>query len=508
MSAPELIKARCDNCGITFYASFDRLDHTGFVHFTQNESGLIARDYNFCCYDCEKAFVVRLEKRHPDIKGNWVPADADQMKDYSEYYEDRICALCGSKSPLQLSHIVPRFIAKWLKDTSATGFLRAGNPSRRVQDTFKINLLCANCEELFSTWEKYFAEQIFYPFHEGSNELLYDETMMKFAISLAWRLLRVNVFEFFDNPQKKEHAEIALDVWKDYLLGKRTDPGPYEIHAFFLDKLDTLTTELPDSFLWYTLRSIDVIVKSADPSQIFTYAKLPGILLVSSIYPTEFKGWNMSKVEKEGKFALPQEITNPDTLQFLIDRARMTFPIPLSEDEQKRISATMKNRKEQVLKSKTLQTLLAEGKRRRNSVKDKMNKAVRQLLEIMESAKVEKETSSETQAFADLGLHLIADMLVQLPDEKAAHLERNTKGAILRAKYTDSDASDTSDLGEVVVILHVCPHSSKEQRIKIIEDNFTKIENENSFPKAAALLILAWNPIDLPPSFELSYEIR
>jgi len=48
------------------------------------------------------------------------------------------CRLCSRARELQLSHIVPAFVYRWLKDLSGTGFLRFGkNPNRREQDGLK-----------------------------------------------------------------------------------------------------------------------------------------------------------------------------------------------------------------------------------------------------------------------------------------------------------------------------------------------------------------------------------
>jgi hypothetical protein len=36
------------------------------------------------------------------------------------------CALCGRAGPMLLSHIVPKFVFDWLKDSSGTGRIRTG----------------------------------------------------------------------------------------------------------------------------------------------------------------------------------------------------------------------------------------------------------------------------------------------------------------------------------------------------------------------------------------------
>ena len=73
-----------------------------------------------------------------------------------------ICALCRDEAELRQSHIVPSFFGAYLKETSATGYLRgAATPNLRVQDLCKEPLLCDSCECRFSTWEKKYKEEAF-----------------------------------------------------------------------------------------------------------------------------------------------------------------------------------------------------------------------------------------------------------------------------------------------------------------------------------------------------------
>ena len=57
-----------------------------------------------------------------------------------------ICKLCHSQKTLRKSHIVPKFVSHYLKETSLTGYLRmSSNINKRVQDGIKIKLLCDEC---------------------------------------------------------------------------------------------------------------------------------------------------------------------------------------------------------------------------------------------------------------------------------------------------------------------------------------------------------------------------
>lgn len=65
-----------------------------------------------------------------------------------------ICRLCNKEGILINSHIIPKFIFKWHKKSSATGYLRTNlDPNKREQDGIKMRLLCNNCEALFNEWE-------------------------------------------------------------------------------------------------------------------------------------------------------------------------------------------------------------------------------------------------------------------------------------------------------------------------------------------------------------------
>jgi hypothetical protein len=65
-----------------------------------------------------------------------------------------VCALCKRDVPLVESHILPAFIFRWKKETSATGYLRnSQNPKKRVQDGLKVPLLCIDCERLFNSFD-------------------------------------------------------------------------------------------------------------------------------------------------------------------------------------------------------------------------------------------------------------------------------------------------------------------------------------------------------------------
>jgi hypothetical protein len=59
-----------------------------------------------------------------------------------------ICKLCGQQKELRYGHIVPAFAVRWLKQTSLTGYLKTFKSKVRVQETKRVYLLCADCEQI------------------------------------------------------------------------------------------------------------------------------------------------------------------------------------------------------------------------------------------------------------------------------------------------------------------------------------------------------------------------
>ncbi len=150
-----------------------------------------------------------------------------------------VCKLCGSKKGLQQSHIIPKFVFKWLKESSATGYLRVGaNPNIRCQDGLKTELLCWDCEQLLSSWENEVSKSLFYPYQSTKQPLSYSEYLLKFSVSLSWRVLTYLMLD--DNikadlsPSLTQKIEQVLATWKNFILDIKPNPGIFEQHLLDL----------------------------------------------------------------------------------------------------------------------------------------------------------------------------------------------------------------------------------------------------------------------------------
>ena len=143
------------------------------------------------------------------------------------------CYLCGSEGEIVESHGIPAFAGRWIRETSATGFLRGYHePNQRIQDLPTVRLLCQACEQRFSAAEKKFSELLFRPFlTDGRSRFPYEEWLLYFAVSLAWRCLAISNREGLgDHPHHIGAVNCARDTWAAYLLGRAGRAGPYRFN--------------------------------------------------------------------------------------------------------------------------------------------------------------------------------------------------------------------------------------------------------------------------------------
>ena len=156
------------------------------------------------------------------------------------------CALCQQEKELQLSHIIPKFAGRYLKETSIGNIRNQENPNRTVQDIEKHYLLCHDCEELFSASERYFSQTIFYPYlRDHEQEFSYSNQLFYFITSLSWRSLYLDIVNFVRGGDIKiEVLEKMIDadkVMRKFLLRERDDIGTIENHIFFFDRVASIT---------------------------------------------------------------------------------------------------------------------------------------------------------------------------------------------------------------------------------------------------------------------------
>jgi hypothetical protein len=275
-----------------------------------------------------------------------------------------LCRLCGEPGELQESHVIPSFVYRWLKETSATGFLRFSEaPNKRVQDGHKEYWLCLPCEQRLNIWETQFATNVFHPLNSnGSHRTNYGPWMMKFCVSISWRtLLKIQEsgLEHFTVSQRVA-AEGALDVWSKFMLDKLPHPGRHEQHLLPLDAIvENTSGELPANINRYILRTVGMDAVRSE-SATFVFTKMSKFLILGFIDVRYPRQWVGTKIHvREGTLG-PGSYTVPVQLRhYLADKANSYASLVsnISDAQQANIEKAVQKDLDRVARSGTFDAM-------------------------------------------------------------------------------------------------------------------------------------------------------
>lgn len=241
------------------------------------------------------------------------------------------CRLCYRTAELQLSHVVPAFVIRWLKRTSMSPLRSGAEPNVRKQDGPKAHLLCRECEQIFQKWETPFAEQIFAALHRPDDQLPdklpYQDWALRFAVSVSWRALALFT-EHERFPQipisDQQLLQKAFSTWSQFLRDERPNPGEFEHHLLSFSGVRRTSHEASSFLNRYILRSVDLDLVECDGAYI-VFTKLGRIFLFGLIpRRATASGWsNVTKLRlRKGEILLRGAINVPQAvLEFINDRA-------------------------------------------------------------------------------------------------------------------------------------------------------------------------------------------
>jgi hypothetical protein len=241
------------------------------------------------------------------------------------------CELHKEESKLCESHIIPKFVYKWMKNTG-TGRMRQVNTiNKPIYDGIKKHMLCKQCEDRFSKHEKVFYERVFDPYLADKNFKVENDNSLKyFIISVLWRVLKL----FKDDGTKynfpKELKE-AEHEWRNFLHNGETIENYKNIHLILLDEsyCGTLESEL------YFLRSVDIEIAQSDEF-CFIYAKFSRFMLVGEISGFLEGDFSNTNIDRETEFYNANQMIY-DLIEYFQSRMNnMRGYYSLSENQQRK----------------------------------------------------------------------------------------------------------------------------------------------------------------------------
>jgi hypothetical protein len=177
------------------------------------------------------------------------------------------CRLCLKPGPLRGSHVVPAFVYRWFKSSSATGYTRAiDRPNLRLQDGPVVPLLCDDCEQTLAVDEKAFSELMFSPSVQGSSiNPNYGPWLARFATSVCWRAL---VWAWEAGKLAKYEAKNGDDLraanerWRTFLGATASTAADPDVHFLPVWPLEGITGEnLPPNIHRYLARVIQFLTR-------------------------------------------------------------------------------------------------------------------------------------------------------------------------------------------------------------------------------------------------------
>lgn len=237
------------------------------------------------------------------------------------------CGLCEQPNDLRMSHVLPAFVYRWLRETSITGHIRSVRTiNQRTQDGDKKPWFCAECEQLIGKDETAFASKVFHPWLAGNNQISYQSWLIRFCTSVSWRVLKhvkdMNPEHQYTATEEKLAAK-ADQVWRDFLLGRRSTVGKFEQHLLPLDVIESTTIpDLPSNINRYLSRNIEMdIIGGA--GTFMTYAKLGGFAIFGMMRPP--RRWEGTRIYGQQGRLEPRRYSVPGALMwYFIERAQLS----------------------------------------------------------------------------------------------------------------------------------------------------------------------------------------
>lgn len=274
------------------------------------------------------------------------------------------CRLCGKTTQLKRSHVIPKFVTQWIKDSSATGYLRTNqNPNRRAQDGVKRKWLCSVCEQVLSPVEGEFRKHVFGPIAERhAVEFSYGPWLQKFCVSISWRVLHyfLDKDAFADYPvNHRALLDDAEYAWRGYLLDAARGIQQFPQHIWIVPSVRSQDLNVANNINVHISRQINIDVVKGE-QRIMTYAKLPHLIIIGVIHDEAPGDWGGTEVLPEGGIMTSsgQQVPRP-LFNFINEKAKHANESAksMSEKQRARVSQDFMTDPSRTLTSGTVRAL-------------------------------------------------------------------------------------------------------------------------------------------------------
>ena len=244
-----------------------------------------------------------------------------------------ICELHNEEATLCDSHIIPKFVYKWIKESGPGRLRQMGKLNIPLQDGFTKKMLCKDCEDRFSLKEKWFKENVFIPYLEDKTLIVKNDEQLKyFVVSVLWRINKLfkddgNKYKF-----KKDLDEAELE-WRNYLLNGNDLSKYKNLHLILVDN-DYFIDEKSDM---YFSRNVDIEIAESN-TICFIYAKFSRFILIGEITGLNEQSFENTNLDLEPEFMSANQIINVhEILDFFRSRIENIKDFKdLSEKQQKK----------------------------------------------------------------------------------------------------------------------------------------------------------------------------
>lgn len=275
-----------------------------------------------------------------------------------------ICRLTSKNSDLQQSHIYPKFVIDWYKETGGRYLRGAINPNLRYQDGYKKYLLSFEAEQLFSLHERWFAENVFHNYMEKPFiPIDYNESLFYFSLSFLWRFLVLELEQpNIRNFKFHETLIEAEEQWRLFLY-KGIYPKNFDrVHLMLTDRIKDHDLNLKGVDYYFSRQMDGTIFFNETTNFLGVYGKFARYIFWAYLIngdESKLKGTRVNPIK--GVLKIPQIVNDPAITSFFFTRigeiSKLKYP---SEHQQDKIINELKNNAEFYSNSEAMQTILRD----------------------------------------------------------------------------------------------------------------------------------------------------